>query len=136
RQIVRALRERFPTIQGPASDNICYATQNRQNAVAELAREAGIVLVVGSANSSNSQRLVEVARSHGAAAYLIDDAESIDEVWLQDRRRVGLTAGASAPEELVKQAIARLQGLGFLRVEHTGSVVEDVEFALPPELRH
>src|SRR5450755_1429762 len=112
-EIVARLRERFPSIEGPASDDICYATQNRQEAVEQLAREVDLILVVGSPNSSNSNRLVEVAKRSGVPAELIDAAKDIDPKWLEGIRRVGLTAGASAPEVLVEQVSERLAGLGY-----------------------
>ncbi len=132
--IIERLRQKYPEIHGPACEDICYATQNRQSAVLELAQEAEIILVVGSANSSNSCRLVEVAKSRGVPAYLIDDIDSIQREWLNGIRSVGLTAGASAPEELVKRVIAYLNEVGFPIVETIGSIREDVEFALPGEL--
>ncbi len=134
RAIIDRLRERFPRIQGPASADICYATQNRQSVVLELAKRAQVILVVGSANSSNSCRLVEVARTAGVQAYLIDDIEAIQLSWLTGIRVVGLTAGASAPEGLVERVLSYLSNVGFPHVETIGSIVEDVEFALPPEL--
>jgi 4-hydroxy-3-methylbut-2-enyl diphosphate reductase len=134
-QIIRRLRSRFPLIQGPAADDICYATQNRQNTVAELARISDLILVVGSANSSNSRRLVEVAASHGTPARLIDDVQDIDPAWLAGIRRVGLTAGASAPESLVQSVAHYLSGLGYGDVQTVGSIRERVEFLLPPEIR-
>jgi 4-hydroxy-3-methylbut-2-enyl diphosphate reductase len=134
REIITRLREKFPSIQGPASEDICYATQNRQGAVLELAQHAELILVVGSANSSNSCRLVEVAKSAGIAAYLIDDIQDIRPSWLDGVRIIGLTAGASAPEGLVERVLGYLSGLGYPEVETVGSVVEHVEFALPPEL--
>ncbi len=134
REIIARLRRKFPLIQGPASEDICYATQNRQGAVLELAKEAELILVVGSANSSNSCRLVEVSQSAGTRAYLIDDIEDIQLSWLQGVRIVGLTAGASAPEELVERVLRYLSRVGFPEVETIGSVVEHVEFALPSEL--
>jgi 4-hydroxy-3-methylbut-2-enyl diphosphate reductase len=135
RAIITRLRERFPKIKGPSSEDICYATQNRQGAVLELAQRAEVILVVGSANSSNSCRLVEVARSTGIPAYLIDDIDAIRLHWLESVRVVGLTAGASAPEGLVERVIRYLKGVGYPHVEIVGSIVEDVEFALPLELR-
>jgi 4-hydroxy-3-methylbut-2-en-1-yl diphosphate reductase len=135
RAIIARLRERFPLIKGPASEDICYATQNRQSAVLELAARAQIILVVGSANSSNSCRLVEVAKSMGISAYLIDDIEDIKHEWLNNVRVVGLTAGASAPESLVERVLDNLKDLGYPNIETVGSIVEDVEFALPSELR-
>jgi 4-hydroxy-3-methylbut-2-enyl diphosphate reductase len=134
RAIIDRLRKKFSRIQGPASEDICYATQNRQAAVLDLARHAEAILVVGSANSSNSCRLVEVAKSEGIPAYLIDDIEAIKLDWLEGIRVVGLTAGASAPEGLVEKVLGYLSNVGFPRVETIGSILEDVEFALPPEL--
>jgi 4-hydroxy-3-methylbut-2-enyl diphosphate reductase len=134
RQIVDKLRQRFPLIKAPASEDICYATQNRQSAVLELAQKAGLILVVGSANSSNSCRLVEVAECAGTPAYLINDIEDIQLPWLKDVRIIGLTAGASAPEDLVERVLSYLNGLGYPDVETTGGIVENVQFSLPPEL--
>jgi 4-hydroxy-3-methylbut-2-en-1-yl diphosphate reductase len=134
KHIIDRLRERFPLIQGPACEDICYATQNRQVAVLELAAKGGVILVVGSANSSNSQRLVEVAQSAGVQAYLIDDIEDINLNWLRDTRIVGLTAGASAPEGLVERVIDYLKECGYPTVEEIGDIVENVQFALPNEL--
>jgi 4-hydroxy-3-methylbut-2-en-1-yl diphosphate reductase len=133
-EIVARLRERFPTIIGPASDDICYATQNRQEAVEQLAREVELILVVGSPNSSNSNRLVEVAERSGVRARLIDDANGIDPKWIEGVRRVGLTAGASAPEVLVEQVSERLSALGFTDQHDLELIREDVRFTLPPEL--
>jgi len=133
-EIVARLRERFPRIAGPASDDICYATQNRQEAVEHMAREVDLILVVGSPNSSNSNRLVEVAKRSGVAAELIDDARGIDPNWLDGVVRVGLTAGASAPEVLVEQVSERLAGLGFTNQRDLDLINEDVRFTLPPEL--
>jgi 4-hydroxy-3-methylbut-2-enyl diphosphate reductase len=121
-------------VQGPASEDICYATQNRQRAVLELAQRSEIILVVGSANSSNSCRLVEVSESAGVPAYLVDDIEDIQAQWLSGVNVVGLTAGASAPEGLVLRVLDYLRKMGFPEVETVGDVIEDVEFALPPEL--
>jgi 4-hydroxy-3-methylbut-2-en-1-yl diphosphate reductase len=134
REIIERLRERFPLIQGPASEDICYATQNRQRAVLELAQRSDVILVVGSANSSNSCRLAEVSEGAGVPAYLIDDIEDIQDQWLAGVQVIGLTAGASAPVELVNRVICYLNSIGFPRVETVGSIVENVEFALPPEL--
>ncbi len=134
REIFERLRERFPSIQGPPSEDICYATQNRQHAVKDLARRVEVVLVVGSANSSNSCRLVEVARSAGVAAHLIGDADDIRPDWLENVRNAGLTAGASVPENLVDLVIERMRALGFTQVVNAGGIVEKVEFALPEEL--
>lgn len=134
RHIVDALRDKFPRIQAPASEDICYATQNRQTAVLEVARKAELILVVGSANSSNSCRLVEVAQSAGTPAYLIDNIEDIQSSWLSGISIVGLTAGASAPEDLVKRVVHYLNNLGYPDVETAGEIVEHVGFSLPPEL--
>jgi len=133
-EIVSRLRERFPTIVGPDSDDICYATQNRQEAVEHLAREVELILVVGSPNSSNSNRLVEVAKRSGVQAQLIDSAKDIDSNWLEGVRRVGLTAGASAPEVLVEQVSERLASLGYTNQRDLDLIREDVRFTLPPEL--
>lgn len=133
--IIGALRERFPAIQGPRKDDICYATQNRQDAVRELAGQCDLVLVVGSVNSSNSNRLRELAEKQGAAAYLIDGAEHIDPAWLAGRTAVGVTAGASAPEVLVQGVIARVRELGGGEVRHMRGEPENMTFALPRELR-
>jgi 4-hydroxy-3-methylbut-2-enyl diphosphate reductase len=134
RTIVDRLRQRFPLITSPASEDICYATQNRQSAVLDLARKAELILVVGSANSSNSRRLVEVAQGAGTPAYLIDNIENINLSWLDGVRRIGLTAGASAPEDLVERVANYLNGLGYPDIETTGGIVENVQFSLPPEL--
>ncbi len=135
RQIIERLRTKFPNIHCPSSEDICYATQNRQVVVLDLAKRAEIILVVGSANSSNSRRLVEVAQSQGVAAYLIDDIWDIREEWLNGVRVVGLTAGASAPEGLVERVLDYLKDVGYPEVEVVGSIREDVEFALPAGLR-
>ena len=135
-QTVAALRERFPKLIDPPSDDICYATQNRQSAVKKIATEAELVIVVGSANSSNSVRLVEVALDAGVpAAYLVDDASDVDPGWLDGVSTVGLTSGASVPEELVTSVLERLAGQGFGSVEEVEAVEERLVFALPPELR-
>ena len=133
-EIVARLRERFPLIEGPASDDICYATQNRQEAVEQLAREVDLILVVGSPNSSNSNRLVEVAKRSGVPAELIDAARDINPKWLEGIRRVGLTAGASAPEVLVEQVSDHLAALGFTNQRDLDLIREDVRFTLPAEL--
>jgi 4-hydroxy-3-methylbut-2-enyl diphosphate reductase len=133
-EIVAQLRHRFPTIVGPASDDICYATQNRQEAVEALTREVQLILVVGSANSSNSNRLVEVAKRAGVAARLIEDANDVDGSWLEGVMILGLTAGASAPEILVEQVSQRLASLGFTNQRDLDLIREDVRFTLPPEL--
>ena len=133
---VEALRQRFPLLQGPPSADICYATQNRQVAVKEIAAESDVVLVVGSRNSSNSVRLVEVARDAGAkGAYLVDDATEIDPAWLAGATTVGVTSGASVPEELVTGVLDWLAGQGFGEVQEVESAQESLLFALPPELR-
>jgi 4-hydroxy-3-methylbut-2-en-1-yl diphosphate reductase len=133
-EIVAQLRHRFPTIVGPASDDICYATQNRQEAVEALTREVQLILVVGSANSSNSNRLVEVAKRAGVAARLIEDANDVDGSWLDGVKTLGLTAGASAPEILVEQVSQRVASLGFTNQRDLELIREDVRFTLPPEL--
>jgi len=135
RGIIAALRERFPAIQGPRNDDICYATQNRQDAVRELAQGCDLVLVVGSPNSSNSNRLRELAEREGVEAHLIDGADQIDPRWVRGRRQVGVSAGASAPEVLVRGVIDRLQALGADSVRELSGKPEDMVFALPRELR-
>ena len=135
RDVIAALQSRYPSLQGPRHDDICYATQNRQDAVRELAAECDLVLVVGSVNSSNSNRLRELAEKQGAVAYLVDGAENIDPAWLQGRRSIGVTAGASAPEVLVQGVISRLQSLGGGAVRELHGEPEDMVFALPKELR-
>jgi 4-hydroxy-3-methylbut-2-en-1-yl diphosphate reductase len=135
-QTVAALRERFPQLIDPPSDDICYATQNRQAAVKQIAKNCDLVIVVGSRNSSNSVRLVEVAQDAGAgAAYLVDDAASIEQTWLAQATTVGVTSGASVPEKLVSGVLDRLAELGFGEVEEVEAVEERLVFALPPELR-
>jgi 4-hydroxy-3-methylbut-2-en-1-yl diphosphate reductase len=134
REIVARLRERFPLIAGPASDDICYATQNRQEAVEHVARDVQLILVVGSPNSSNSNRLVEVAARSGVPAKLIDDAGMIRPEWLSGVDSVGLTAGASAPEVLVKQVSDLLAGYGYTDQQDIDLIREDVRFVLPSEL--
>jgi 4-hydroxy-3-methylbut-2-en-1-yl diphosphate reductase len=133
-EIVTRLRQRFPAIVGPASDDICYATQNRQEAVEALTREVELILVVGSANSSNSNRLVEVAKRAGVAARLIEDSNDIDSSWLAGVKTLGLTAGASAPEILVEQVSQRLSSFGFTNHRDLDLIREDVRFTLPAEL--
>jgi 4-hydroxy-3-methylbut-2-enyl diphosphate reductase len=133
---VEALRERFPKLVDPPSDDICYATQNRQTAVKEIAAAAQLVIVVGSENSSNSKRLVEVALEAGAgAAYLVDDASFLDPAWLDGVTTVGVTSGASVPEELVRGVLAALEKYGFDQVEEVETVPEHMIFKLPLELR-
>jgi 4-hydroxy-3-methylbut-2-en-1-yl diphosphate reductase len=133
--VVDALRERFPDLVGPPSADICYATQNRQDAVKKICEEATVVLVVGSRTSSNANRLVEVAHARGAKAYLIDDEGDLDEAWLAGHETVGLTAGASSPDLLVDRVVARLAELGFGEREEVEITREDVFFRLPAELR-
>ncbi|MCC2275213.1 4-hydroxy-3-methylbut-2-enyl diphosphate reductase [Streptomyces sp. ET3-23] len=134
-QVVTALENRFPGIRGPGSDDICYATTNRQHAVAAVAARSDVVLVVGSVNSSNSQRLVEIARRGGRSAYLIDDAGGIRPEWIERADTVGLTAGASAPQRLVDEVTAALGGLGPVTVAEHTTVTETVTFALPTAVR-
>ncbi len=134
-RIVAALRQRFPAIEGPRKDDICYATQNRQDAVKELSRNCELLLVVGSRNSSNSNRLRELAEKAGTPAYLIDGPQDIDPQWLVGKTAVGVTAGASAPEVLVEQVIARLRELGATTLMESAGREENVVFALPKELR-
>ncbi|HEX5065417.1 MAG TPA: 4-hydroxy-3-methylbut-2-enyl diphosphate reductase [Myxococcota bacterium] len=137
REILDALRARFPEIRLPRKDDICYATQNRQNAVKELTREADVVIVVGAPESSNSNRLVELAAKSGARAYLVQDARDLDAAWLEGARQVGVTAGASAPEVLVQGVVARLRELAGdgARVRSLPEVDEGIVFQLPSELR-
>ena len=135
RVVIEALKARFPAIQGPRNDDICYATQNRQDAVRELASQCDLVLVVGSPNSSNSNRLRELAEREGVEAHLIDGAVEIDPHWVQGRKRIGITAGASAPEILVRGVIERLRELGAEHVGELSGEPENMVFALPKELR-
>ena len=134
-RVIDALQERFPEITGPRKDDICYATQNRQDAVKQMAADCDLVLVVGSPNSSNSNRLRELAERMGAAAYLLDRADQIDPAWLESRARVGVTAGASAPEVLVREVVERLQALGAGSVRELSGRPENVTFSMPRELR-
>lgn len=134
-RVVQALKSRFPNIRGPKRDDICYATQNRQDAVKKLSAECDLVLVVGSPNSSNSNRLREVAGNMGLAAYMVDDAEQIDAAWLLGKHRIGLTAGASAPAVLVEGVIARLQALGVENVTALQGIEENMSFPLPKALQ-
>ncbi len=134
REIVEALKVRFPGIVGPKTDDICYATQNRQDAVKMLARQCEVVIVVGSPNSSNSNRLREVARNQGVRAYMVDNADELEAEWLAGARVVGVTAGASAPEVLVSQVIERLKGLGAESVQELSGIAEKVVFPLPKPL--
>jgi 4-hydroxy-3-methylbut-2-enyl diphosphate reductase len=133
--IITKLRERFPNIIGPRTDDICYATTNRQMAVRQMAPHCDLVLVIGSANSSNSNRLVEVARDHGAESHLIDNESQVREEWLEGKRVVGITSGASAPEELVKRLVNWFRERGTEHVEEFDVVQEDVRFMLPKEIR-
>ena len=135
REIIAALRARFPGVRLPGKDDICYATQNRQNAVKALTERCDLVLVVGATSSSNSNRLVEVAAARGARARLVEDPAGIDPAWLRDVSSVGVTAGASTPEFLVKAVIERLIALGGTSAEPLGIVDEGVRFTLPPELK-
>ncbi|MEA2420525.1 MAG: 4-hydroxy-3-methylbut-2-en-yl diphosphate reductase, partial [Thermoleophilaceae bacterium] len=134
-RIIRRLRERFPNITGPKSDDICYATTNRQMAVRQMARECDLVLVIGSSNSSNSNRLVEVARDHGAESHLIDNEGQVREEWLEGKRVVGISSGASAPEELVQRLVDFFRARGTEDVSEFEVVKEDVRFMLPREIR-
>jgi 4-hydroxy-3-methylbut-2-enyl diphosphate reductase len=134
-QIIARLRERFPHIVSPKSDDICYATTNRQLSVKALARACELVLVIGSRNSSNSNRLVEVAREHGAASYLIDNASQVEEAWLEGVSTVGITSGASAPEELVSALVDFFRERGATDVSELATVDEDVRFMLPKTIR-
>jgi len=134
-QILEALRARFPAIQGPPREDICYATQNRQDAVKEVARRADVVLVIGSRNSSNSNRLAEVSRERGTPAYLVDDETEVDPAWLRGAEVVGLTSGASAPERLVHRMLDWLAEREFDRVEQATVTEESVRFAVPAGLR-
>ncbi|WP_341678346.1 4-hydroxy-3-methylbut-2-enyl diphosphate reductase [Niveibacterium sp. SC-1] len=133
--VVDALRARFPLIVGPKKDDICYATQNRQDAIKFMAPQVDVVFVVGSRNSSNSNRLREVAAVRGIDAYLVDNAAAIDSAWLKDKRRVGVSAGASAPEVLVDEVVQRLRALGAASVRTLDGAAEHVTFPLPSELR-
>jgi 4-hydroxy-3-methylbut-2-enyl diphosphate reductase len=132
--IVAALKARFPSIRGPKKDDICYATQNRQDAVKVMAPQCDLVIVVGSPNSSNSNRLREVAQSRGTTAYMVDNASQLEPQWLAGKKRIGVTAGASAPEILVKEVIAKLRELGASRVTQLPGREENVVFALPKQL--
>jgi 4-hydroxy-3-methylbut-2-enyl diphosphate reductase len=135
RSIILRLREKFPSISGPRTDDICYATTNRQAAVKELAKECDLVLVIGSRNSSNSNRLVEVARECGAASHLIDNESQVQEGWLEGMRVVGITSGASAPEELVKRLVQFFRDRGTDDVQELEVIREDTRFMLPKAIR-
>jgi 4-hydroxy-3-methylbut-2-enyl diphosphate reductase len=134
--IIDALKRRFPNVQSPAKDDICYATQNRQNAVKQMSERVDVLLVVGSQNSSNSQRLCEVSAVAGTPAYLVNDEDEIKSEWLDDARIVGVTAGASAPEELVIRVLDHLRSMGATEFEEQPGEDENVHFALPQELLH
>jgi 4-hydroxy-3-methylbut-2-enyl diphosphate reductase len=133
--IINRLREKFPAITGPRTDDICYATTNRQAAVKQMAAQCDLLLVIGSRNSSNSNRLVQVTRELGTDAYLIDDVSEVDERWLEGRETVGISSGASAPEELVQRLVAYFRGRGTEDVEELQVVSEDVRFMLPKAIR-
>ncbi len=133
--IIAVLKRRFPAIEGPPVQDICYATENRQRAVKELAPEAGLLLVVGSENSSNSQRMVEVGRQSGIPGHLINDEHEILPAWLESVRHVAVSAGASAPESLVQRVVSHLQAVGFPQVREVAAIDENVHFPLPSELR-
>jgi 4-hydroxy-3-methylbut-2-enyl diphosphate reductase len=135
RSVVEALRKRFTNIQGPHRDDICYATQNRQVAVKAIAPDADVVLIVGAVNSSNSNRMVEVARKAGTPAHLVPDETDLDESWLEGAETIGVSSGASAPEVLVDRLLERLASLGYTDVEVREVTSEDVTFSLPPWLR-
>jgi 4-hydroxy-3-methylbut-2-enyl diphosphate reductase len=135
REIINRLRERFPQIVGPRTDDICYATTNRQAAVKQLARHCELVLVIGSRNSSNSNRLVEVAREYGAESHLIDNESQVQEEWLEGKERIGITSGASAPEELVQRLIQFFRARGTTEIEELDVIREDVRFMLPKSIR-
>ncbi len=134
-RVIEVLRERFPAIHGPRKDDICYATQNRQDAIKDLAEDCDLVLVVGSPNSSNSNRLRELAERMGADGYLIDNADAIDPIWLAGKRRIGVTAGASAPEILVQQVVRALEQLGARAPVELAGTPENITFSMPRELR-
>ena len=135
RTIINRLRERFPQITGPRTDDICYATTNRQSAVKQMAVECDLVLVIGSQNSSNSQRLVDVARDYGTESYLIDNETQVEEAWLEGKRVVGISSGASAPEELVDGLVAFFADRGVSDVSEFEVIREDVRFMLPKRIR-
>ena len=134
KHVIAALRKRFPKIQGPHAQDICYATENRQTAVKDVANDCDLLLVVGSDNSSNSNRLVEVARNIGTNSHLIENYRSIQPQWLEGVKTVALTAGASAPEILVQEAVSFLQEQGFTDLREVEVMPENVRFGLPPEI--
>ena len=133
-QIIAALKQRFPHIVGPKKDDICYATQNRQDAVKTLAQQCDVVIVVGSPNSSNSNRLREVATNQNVATYMVDNARELKPEWVARARRVGVTAGASAPEVLVQEVVSRLREFGASEVAEVAGITEHVTFPLPKNL--
>jgi len=133
-QVIQALKDKFPAIQGPKSDDICYATQNRQDAVKIMAKDCDLVIIVGSPNSSNSNRLREVAENQGVEAYMVDNASHLKSEWLTNKKKIGVSAGASAPEVLVKEVIAALQTLGAHNITELQGVIESVIFKLPKDL--
>lgn len=133
-QVIGALKSKFPDIRGPKSDDICYATQNRQDAVKIMAKDCDLVIIVGSPNSSNSNRLREVAKNQGVEAYMVDNASLLDPAWLINKQKIGVSAGASAPEILVKEVITKLQQLGARNVSELQGVIESVVFKLPKNL--
>lgn len=133
-QVIAALKDRFPNIRAPKSDDICYATQNRQDAVKVLAKDSDLVIIVGSPNSSNSNRLREVAENQGIEAYMVDNATHLDPKWIVGKKKIGVSAGASAPEVLVKEVVTALQSLGAENVSELDGVVENVLFKLPKNL--
>ncbi|WP_438970076.1 4-hydroxy-3-methylbut-2-enyl diphosphate reductase [Methylophaga sp.] len=133
--VIDALRHHFPNITGPSKDDICYATQNRQDAVKSLARDCDLVIVVGSVNSSNSNRLRELSEKLGTTAYLLDNADEVQSEWLEGKQKIGLTAGASAPEILVQNVVKRLSELGVSTAKEEEGLREDIEFSLPKELK-
>jgi 4-hydroxy-3-methylbut-2-enyl diphosphate reductase len=133
-RVIAALKQRFPDIVAPKSDDICYATQNRQDAVKIMARKCDLVIVVGSPNSSNSNRLREVAQNNGVESYMVDNASHLNPDWIKGKTRIGVTAGASAPEVLVKEVIAKLQALGAADVRELEGITENVVFPLPKNL--
>jgi 4-hydroxy-3-methylbut-2-enyl diphosphate reductase len=135
REIIAALKQRFPTIHGPDVKDICYATQNRQQAVRDLAKHADVLLVLGAKNSSNSNRLREIGEEMEVPSYLIDDADGLKREWLEGKQIVGITAGASAPEALVEELIAKLKTFAEVSVEPLSGVTENIHFKLPPQLR-
>jgi len=134
-EIMNAVKARFPTIRQPKQQDICYATQNRQDAVKLLARDVDVVIVVGSPTSSNSNRLAELARKLGVDSYMVDSPQELRPEWLEGKSRVGLTAGASAPEVLVQEVIARVKALGAVSVRKMDGIVETVKFPLPKGLK-